>query len=294
LLNLDIDLRDYDALLLDIDGTLLDHEDRLTPRTAAALEEVARRGIKVLLVTGRSIAGAMYAYRQLTLDTPMVCYDGQVIYDPADERWLAHHTVPDGLHRRILSAGRPYATFFSVYHEDFKYTVPSDDPCYRVFADIFENVVEVDETGLPASDITRVSFVMKPETLADFQARELPRLDGEVRFKHFPLRILPAFRDFDEAFVDLCPTGVSKAVGLDFIEEAYGIAPERAIAVGDWLNDLPMIERAGLGVAMANAHEKLREAAGLVIPSHREDGLAAFLEALLAGPGAAAPSGAEE
>jgi hydroxymethylpyrimidine pyrophosphatase-like HAD family hydrolase len=85
---------------------------------------------------------------------------------------------------------------------------------------------------------------------------------------------------------EICPSGVSKWTGVTMLASQWGILPEQICAAGDDVNDIPMIEAAGLGVAMGNALPEVKAAADRIAPSHDEDGLVQVVEWMLDESGA--------
>ena len=108
-------LRDrYDAILLDLDGTLLDGRSQVTPRTARAVRALTDAGFAVVLCTGRSLPGARRVHRDLGLTTPLAAYNGCWIGHPGRAPW--HYApIPDGLAGHVL--GTEAGAAFSFRHQ---------------------------------------------------------------------------------------------------------------------------------------------------------------------------------
>jgi len=83
-------------------------------------------------------------------------------------------------------------------------------------------------------------------------------------------------------FLEFASPDVTKAAGLDFLAERVGFSSERTVAFGDGENDIELIDWAAYGVAVANAHERVKEIADFVCPAVDEEGVAQVLEAFLA------------
>ncbi len=115
---------------------------------------------------------------------------------------------------------------------------------------------------------------------AAYAAQVQTALSVPAYFTHFPLSVLPMHRDSAYDAVDVHPPCRGKAEALRFLEETYGIAPERTVAVGDANNDVPMIESAGLGVAMGNSMPELLAVADRIIGHHDTTAIASLLSEL--------------
>ena len=124
---------------------------------------------------------------------------------------------------------------------------------------------------------TKIVTVGQPEVMNELRDDLQPRF-GE---RAFIAKSLPYFLEF-------AAPGVSKASGLALVADLLGFTPEEAIAIGDAENDREMLAWAGLGLAVANADDRLRAEADAVIPSVHDDGVAQLLEALTSARAAAA------
>jgi Cof subfamily protein (haloacid dehalogenase superfamily) len=118
---------------------------------------------------------------------------------------------------------------------------------------------------------TKLVVIEDPDVLDDLKRRMLARFDGRLYIS----KSLPYFLEF-------ASPDVTKAAGLDFLAELAGFTHERSVAFGDGENDIELVEWAGYGVAVANAHERVKEEADFVCPSVDEEGVAQVLEAFLA------------
>ena len=124
--------------------------------------------------------------------------------------------------------------------------------------------LRTDPSDLRQDDVIRISLFSKvhsdPESLADDFQRQV---QGDFYVTHFPLRLLPAHRGSDLVVLDVHPRCPGKARAIELLGERYGIPASEVVAVGDATNDLPMIEAAGLGVAMEVAMPEVHAAADL-------------------------------
>src|SRR5580704_5425188 len=147
----------YQILALDVDGTLLDADSRLRPRTAAAVARAARAGIRPVLCTGRRYRRARPIAEELGLDAPLVCNSGALVKDPASHRtlWRADFDAP--LLAAILDLFRAHdqdaVTFTDRADDDFDFVVaraPTGRPLFDEYVSLNRSHAEVDPgwTGL--------------------------------------------------------------------------------------------------------------------------------------------------
>lgn len=244
----------------------------LRPRTQAALEATRSAGIHVVLVTGRMFQAVRPYAVQAGLDDPVVCYQGAVVAEPLSGRWLRHVPIPLDLAREAIAALNGEGFGLNCYVDDELY-VAEVTPEARRYADFQHLELH------PVGDLlewldqppTKLVVIDDPGVLDDLKQRMLARFDGRLYIS----KSLPYFLEF-------ASPDVTKAAGLDFVSKRVGFARERTIGFGDGENDIELVEWAGYGVAVANAHEQVKEVADFVCPSVDEEGVAQVLEAFLA------------
>lgn len=289
----------YDAMLIDLDGTLLDAQSAVTARTRRAIDGLRDAGMRVLVCTGRSVGGTVQVHRELELDEPVVAYNGGWIGMPGaepDQRILIPPHAIEPLYEL-----EEHAEFTFRCDGDHKYTVHSVHADYAAIAAWYERVRTVQRHELPGDDLMRISmFFEGAGTTVDLGAEDLggmlpddrvadaayhehwDAMDEQVRKtlrrEWFPLRIFPPYRHSALELCEVVGWSEGKAEGVLYLGKRYDIPPERVIAVGDQRNDLPMFEAAGLSVAMGNAIPEVKARADLVIGHHADEGLAGWIE----------------
>jgi hypothetical protein len=268
----------YRLLALDIDGTLLRSDKTISPRTLAAVAEARRRGVRVILVTGRRHPAARRIAEQLGPDLDLVLHNGALIVENGEvlrclplERGLALRVVAVGralaadpvLHcgqrgeGRLLIEGIEPSNTLLVYYLD------------RSHPDV-SSVARLDEAL--REDPIQVMFGGGIEAMRRVHARLEDELGAQVRIDR---TIYPAS---GVLFLDVLRKGVGKAEALAFLERRWGVPAEETLAIGDNWNDHEMLEAAGLGLVMGNADpEMLRLGLG-VLPTNDEDGVAVAIE----------------
>jgi Cof subfamily protein (haloacid dehalogenase superfamily) len=270
----------FDALVLDLDGTLLDGRGHLTPRARDAVGRARDVGYVVILATGRSLAGTRDVHKELGLDTPVCAYNGAWV-GPAEGGAPWHYApIPDGL---VHHVGRveDAACFHFRHHGEHKYTARVATDHHRRVAGWYRNVVEV-EPGVrdfPQRDLLRVSVFFDGEAATDAAWNALsPTAREGLHREVFPLAMFPDFEDLGLWLCEVQRRGRGKAEALRWLSEVRGIPASRVVAAGDQANDLPLLRDAGLAVAMGNAVPAVMGLAHVVVGHHRDEGLARWLE----------------
>lgn len=273
--------RAYDALVLDIDGTLLNDAELLPPRTAAALHKARAAGVKVMLATGRSHHGVREIVEQLDLDEPSVVYNGAAVYDRFHDRLVESYTLPPQLVTRLVAHARVHALEPVVGRAEAQYArQPAPDE--RPMLSGFVHLKLLPEAELPHTDVLRVTLFSQHHPDSESLFREVQgALDGYKAYcTHFALAALAGFRESTAQVVDVQPECAGKAEALRLLAARHGIVAARVVAVGDAGNDVPILRAAGLGVAMGNAPPEVKDVADRVIGSNNGPALAELIESL--------------
>ena len=264
-----------EAVACDLDRTLIGEDAILHPRTRRALERTHAARIHVLLVTGRMFQSVRRYALEAGLDDPVVCYQGAVVAEPVSGKWLRHEPIPLELARETIAALNQEGFGLNCYVGDELYVAEITAGARR-YADFQHLELH------PVGDLlewlreppTKLVVIDDPEVLDGLKQRMVARFDGRLYIS----KSLPYFLEF-------ASPDVTKAAGLDFLAEHLGFARGRTIAFGDGENDIELVEWAGYGVAVENAHDRVKEVADLVCPSVTEEGVAQVLEAFLAARG---------
>ncbi len=264
---------------LDLDGTLIGADLRLPSRTAATIRAVVASGVHVALVTGRMTSSALPYARELGLRDPIVGLQGALVREMPDPgsarlgRLLLHRPLAADVARDALAWCRAEGLAPHVNHLERMVIPAGTDDAEDYSRWNFGRVVEVpDLDAWLRHPVTKVISVAPPPRAADALpgAREAFAGRADATVSH------PMFLEF------LAP-GVNKGRAVRFLARRLGVDLRDALAIGDQLNDLEMIEEVGTGVAMADSPEAVREVARLVAPPLAEEGAAQVLEELVLG-----------
>jgi Cof subfamily protein (haloacid dehalogenase superfamily) len=258
----------------DVDGTLLDGTDRVSPRTRTAIEAVRARGVPFVLVTGRPPRWIAPVVDQLGFAPLAVCANGAVLYDPATDEVVSAQLLPVELLREAAEVAERLLPGCGLAAERVGRSAHDDAtpqfvaaPGY-VHAWLNPDDVEVEDHLVLAEPAVKL-LVRHPEMTSGSMAAALrAELDGLVDLTW----------STDNGLVELAAPGVTKASGLASVARTLGVASSHVVAFGDMPNDVPMLRWAGLGVAMGNAHPDALAVADEVAPPNTQDGVAQVLE----------------
>jgi Cof subfamily protein (haloacid dehalogenase superfamily) len=258
----------------DVDGTLLDPADRVTPRAAAVIGRLVAAGVGFVLVTGRPPRWVPPVVAELDVARLAVCANGAVLYDAVDDRVLWSRTLSPSALAELAAAA----------------------------AEVLPGCgLAVERVGKGAYDGDVAQFVAEPAYVhawpnPDHAAAERPELLGAPAVKMLArdpqlssdamvAALTPAVGHLADltfshprGLVEMSPPGVTKATGLAEVARRLGVEAADVVAFGDMPNDLEMLRWAGHGVAMGNAHPALLDVADEVTATNADDGLAVVLE----------------
>jgi 5-amino-6-(5-phospho-D-ribitylamino)uracil phosphatase len=286
----------YQILALDVDGTLLDPDGSLRPRTAEAVARAAQAGIRPVLCTGRRYRRALPIARQLGIDAPLVCNSGAIVKDPKNHRTLWRADFDESLATDVLDLFRGHdqpAVMFTdrgPHEHDF---IIAAFPTGREYFDDYvgqnREHAEIDANGRWKSASSDVSIPLF-HICAIGTASEMLSFE-EFAHRRFTGRIQTFVQRSPRYLGTMCEIlrrDANKWTAVLHLAELWGIEPGAICAVGDDVNDIPMLENAGLGVAMGHARLEVRSAADLVTGGHDEDGVAMLVDDVLLGAGTSA------
>ncbi|RBW71133.1 Cof-type HAD-IIB family hydrolase [Bacillus taeanensis] len=264
----------YKMIVLDMDDTLLRDDHTISERTKKALMDAQQLGVKVVLASGRPTYAMRAVAKELQLEkygSFILSFNGAKITNcKTDEDIFSSTLSPETAHRLYDLSCREDVWIHS-YVGDVIVTEANNH---------YTNI-EADITGLPIVEVSsfvvavtepvvKVLMVEAPEKLIEVEKKLQKELAGELSV----MRSKPYFLEFTEA-------GVTKGTSLNHLIQQLGIKREEVIAMGDSYNDLAMIEFAGLGVAMGNAPDDIKEKADYVTDTNMNDGVAKVVEELV-------------
>lgn len=266
-------MKDKYIFFSDLDGTLLTKEKKITQKTMEALSAFADAGNKFAVCTGRDITSAIKAYQGLGINLKgsyVVAYNGGLIYDVDNDEIIFREGIPVDLARELLDMAKEYNLHAHTYNDSFVLT-----ESYNECVDFYRRVIKT--PFIVAEDITE--FLIKPP--CKIICIELHDHEKQERFRQ---AVLEKYSDqidsmySNSRYLELIPKNSGKGNALKRLRDIIGVAPENVIAAGDGENDISMIKEAGIGVAMINAPENVRNAADIVTNADNDhDGLADIL-----------------
>ncbi len=264
---------DIKLIAIDLDGTLVHDARRIPERNLCALQMVMDQGVTVAIATGRMHSSARDFVGRLGIPhtTPIISYNGAMVRLPDAAEPMLHVTVPPELAAQVVQHSVQERLHLNYFLDDVLYVTHMDHWAwlYQRRTDNHPTIAG-DLRRFAGQSPTKLLIAADPPLVADLLAREQALFGDRL----YVTRSMPEYIEF------LNPE-VSKGAAVAWLAGHLGLAREQVMAMGDMLNDLPMIEWAGTGVAMPRAAEAVRAAADFV-PEHEEEGVAETLEKFFA------------
>jgi Cof subfamily protein (haloacid dehalogenase superfamily) len=258
----------------DVDGTLLDDDEKITARTREAVHAAVSSGAQFVLATGRPPRWVGPVVDALGFAPMAVCANGAVIYDPSTDRIVSARTLStDTLGelaeiatRVIPDAGLAVERVGESAHDAATPQFVSSPGYEHAWLNPDNTEVSIEDLlSAPAVKLLIRKAGARSSDMAAALAKHVG-LEGDITYST------------NNGLVEIVPLGISKATGVEELARPLGIVAENVVAFGDMPNDVPMLDWAGLGVAMGNAHPDAVAAADEVTASNADDGVARVLE----------------
>ena len=262
----------YKILVLDLDGTLTNAKKEITPHTRDTLIKAQEQGLKIVLASGRPTYGIVPLADELRLgdyEGYILSYNGGQIIDWKTKEMMYENVLNPQIYPYLYECARKNGFTILSYKDEYIVSEDAGNPYvqHEAFLNRMSSITVpcfLDVINFP---VAKCLIVGNPEPLAVLEQEMKVELEGKLN----------VFRS-EPFFLELVPNGIDKARSLAVLLDELKMKPEEMIAVGDGFNDLSMIKFAGLGVAMSNAQEVVRQEADYITLSNEEDGVAAVVD----------------
>jgi hypothetical protein len=262
----------YKMIVLDVDGTLNNDQKIITQKTRDALIAVQKQGVIVVLASGRPAPGLKRESDALELEKYhglLLSYNGGKVIDATTQKVIYQKSIPKETATRLLKHLETFPVTPIV--DDGTYIYTTDEEGYQIRYESQNNNLRVKIVNNVADNINfcpiKILIAAPNDVLLSASKKIMAPFEKELSFT-----LSAPF------YLEAMMKGVSKESSLQIICDILNIKPEEVMAFGDAQNDIPMIEFAGLGVAMGNACEELKAIADEVTLSNNEDGIAHTLK----------------
>jgi Cof subfamily protein (haloacid dehalogenase superfamily) len=262
----------YKIIALDLDGTLLNSQHKISAHNKAVIAEAKAQGIKIVLASGRPLTG-MQAHLDnlgITGNDDYVCHFNGAVVEQVGSGKVVNSKIIDGAAaKRIARIAKTLGVNVHAFSQEFGLITPMISTYTELEASL--NGIEIHIMDFEQLDddhhITKVMMIDESDVLSD----AISRLPSSLYNEFMVVRSAPWFLEF------LHPE-CNKGTGIKMIADYLGVPAQQVMCIGDAENDHHMLRFAGLGVAMANGTEETKALADYVTLSNDEDGVAYAIE----------------
>lgn len=275
----------YKLIAIDVDGTLLTTKKEISPATKESIRQAAQRGIHIVISTGRSYGEAIFFAKQLEICSPIITANGAYIKVPEREEPLFQSPLGEDLASQILEICQKHRimpnfhTSQKIYYGNLIYkwvlAIMSRQARFK------PQITAVDRQYVARSKQWRAIIAKERDQIVKCVVLHISK-EKISRLKE-ALMAINALEVVSSGTnnVELTRKGVSKGSGINILARHYHLTKEEIMAIGDSENDLTMIETAGLGVAMGNGLDLLKEKADYITDTNDRDGVAKAIQAFI-------------
>jgi len=269
----------YAMLAFDLDGTLTTSEKKITPETKTMIQRAGKEGATVVLASGRPMSGMAFLADELGLDQYngyLMAYNGGRIIRCKDQKLVNNVLLNPDFYKTILEVAAYYGVKIMTYN-DFLETKESEKCIWTEKQDESMKIESVN-CNLEIKEVPSLLAVMD---------RPVNKMVGAGQHETL-IKMLPTLQKelnnevslyFSEScFMEIVPLGISKDNGLKVLLEQLNLEATALMAFGDGLNDITMLEYAGLGIAMENGYQEAKDVANVITSSNDQEGISKALK----------------
>lgn len=258
------------AIAFDLDGTILDYDGHLSDSVARAINLITGAGIRVFLVSGRLEGACARYWSQLELDTPIASCNGAYIGFPG-EKPIIDFRLSEKAREIILGFDKQYDLYVNYCIENAVYTLHDGaerDNYSRHFSfvTLSPGCEDIMARPLPSKCLCITAESEQPRYIGLFTQA----LDGLAE-------VMPS----NNRFIEIIPLQANKGHALEELALWSGIPVEQFIAVGDAMNDKPMLEKAGFAISFKSGDPRMAEYSDMILPPLWEDGMDILAKCIL-------------
>ncbi|MBE5991356.1 MAG: HAD family phosphatase [Paenibacillaceae bacterium] len=269
------------VIVMDVDGTLTNHKKEITPKTKAALIKAQVNGVKLILASGRPDSGLSDFAKELEMSRHqglLVSFNGSRVTDCQTGKVLFNETMTVEQGKAVLE-----------HMKGFNVRPMIDKGKYMYVNDVYDCMIKNGEQEINIIQYEsrggkyKLCEIDDLASFADYPLNKILTAGDAVYLKEHYLEMMEPFKHtlscmFTAPFYfEFTARGIDKAKALETVLNPMGYRQDEMIAFGDGQNDKTMIQYAGIGVAMNNAAEELKEVADEITLSNEEDGIAVSL-----------------
>ena len=235
------------AIFMDMDGTVLTSEHKVSDKLKNKLNELEEKGIKIFVATGRSYSGTKRYLELIGIKNPVITYNGGRIVNPLTDEVVYENAIKPEIVEKIIKLAREKDIHLNLYNEDKLYFERNGGEGEKYAA----------KTGMPFEVVNFDDFIGKNSTKGLLLAPNDKLLELKEELEKSFEGVYFVFSQ--PTYLEILNEGVNKGGAVRELLKQYGISADEAMAFGDQLNDLEMLKTVKYGYLMGNATDELKK-----------------------------------
>lgn len=254
-------------IALDLDNTLLEKDLTIADKTLSLLQECAAKGITIVIATGRLFYSAEKYAKQIGPETKVLCYNGCLVSE-ADGTPIFSTSLTPEIMRKVANFAKERG-LYSQFYKDHEILVEKVTDGTTIDPDL------ANTTAIEVGNYDTYEFTPSPKAMIVAKPEDVPMYQDELKTVIGDETYIAQSQPY---LIEIMPKDINKAHSLELLCQRLGITKDEVMACGDNTNDAEMVIWSGLGVAMANAVDSLKEVAEYVCSEERSYGVAEAIE----------------
>lgn len=280
----------YKMIAIDIDGTLLNSKSELTDKTVEILKEASRRGIYIVLTSGRMTKNVKTFCEKIGANKYFIAENGASIIDLQTNKTIYSKYLSKETVNKVLDVCEENSIYYMVYTQEelivknIKYmSLFFYKQNYNPNARIKQVVAGRDYINNVDGNFTKLMICDEDRSVYKSIVKQLKKIE-EIDVLPVPhvsikkLQLDGVEKEIKYSYADISAKGANKWTAIEYLADLLGIKKYEIMAIGDNINDLHMIFNAGMGVAMDNGSPVAKKIANVIAPSNDKDGVAQIVE----------------
>lgn len=257
----------YQLISLDLDGTLLTDEKEITPETVDLLERLREEGKYIVISTGRAMLSVRSLLKDSGFATHVITDNGGTVHELATNETLYTRTIARSFLGTMKDVMRTYGVHCDATTMQHVYVEFLTEEMMRLYGQYLLQPVAIGDLREAPEDPIKFTVSGKPDVIDQVEPELVTKYGDELHIVRS-----------GECFIDIMKAGTTKGTALQALVKHLNLAAEDVLAIGNYYNDLEMLQYAGLGIAMDNSPDDLKAVADEVTLSNNEDGVRVALE----------------
>ncbi len=288
----------YKLIAIDLDGTMLNQYGVVTEKTKETLKKAQEKGMEVVIASGRPIDSIKNIAKEIQSKKYFISGNGAILYDIKNEQILYENTLKKSKVLDIIKICEENSIYYNIYTEkeilakNLNYNVlyyykenlskeEQQKTHINLVEDLYDYIAKKDEkiikiTICDSHQAIFNSIIKKLREIPDIEVLEVSHMSRKI------IRQGTEDVPIEYFYTEISAKNVDKWNTIEFLAQKMNILPEEIVAIGDNINDIKMINNAGLGVAMGQSSPKVQEMANYITKTNLEDGVSYAIESILA------------